>query len=301
MSELSFEGRVALITGAGRGLGRAHALLLAERGATVIVNDLAAEGEDSAADAVVAEIVAGGGSALAVQCSVADADSAQGLVQESLAAYGRVDILINNAGIVRDRTIAKMTPDLLDPVLDVHLKGAVHLCRAVWPAMRDQGYGRILNTSSNVGILGAFGQSNYGAAKMGLVGLAKVLAQEGKKYGITANVIAPVARTRMTEEVLGGSFAALLDPDLVSPVAAWLVHQDCETTGAIFSVGGGRVAQFFIGLTNGIYDANLSPETVRDCMDEISDREDYSVWTSAAEELEQLRTIVGEPGAVPRR
>ena len=208
MSDLGFDGKVAIVTGAGGGLGRQHALLLASRGARVVVNDLGGsvrgDGSDKGpAETVVGEITDLGGEAVADGSSVATPEGGEALVNTAIDAFGRVDIVINNAGILRDKTFHNMTPDLLEPVIDVHLKGAFYVTRPAWIKMREQGYGRVVNTSSNSGILGNFGQSNYGAAKMGLVGLTRVLAAEGAKYNIKVNAIAPLARTRMTEDLLG--------------------------------------------------------------------------------------------------
>lgn len=287
--ELGFDGKVAVITGAGGGLGREHALELARRGARVVVNDLggAVDGSGSSAtpaEQVVKEIEALGGEAVANADSVATPEGGEAVIGAALDSFGQIDIVINNAGILRDKTFAKMTPDLLDPVIDVHLKGAFNVTRPAWDHMKERGYGRIVNTASNAGILGNFGQTNYGAAKMGLVGLTRVLAQEGAKYNIKANAIAPIARTRMTEELLG-PLAEKLDPETVAPVVAWLVHEDCPVTGEIYSVGGGRVARFFIGLTKGWFDPELTMEAVRDHFDDIRDEEGYTVPRGTNDEI----------------
>src|SRR5215204_3401348 len=209
MAELGFDGKVAIITGAGGGLGRQHALLLASRGALVVVNDLggAVDGtgcDKGAAERVVDEIRSDGGEAVADTSSVATPEGGAAVVQTALDAFGRVDIVVNNAGILRDKSFHNMDPELMNPVFDVHLKGAFHVTQPAWVVMRAKGYGRIISTSSAAGIFGNFGQTNYGAAKMGLIGLTRVLAVEGARYGIQANVIAPLARTRMTEDILGG-------------------------------------------------------------------------------------------------
>jgi NAD(P)-dependent dehydrogenase (short-subunit alcohol dehydrogenase family) len=237
MADLGYDGKVAIITGAGGGLGKQHALLLASRGARVVVNDLggsvAGEGADKGpAEACAQEIRELGGEAVSDGSSVSSPEGGEQIVKTALDAYGRVDIVVNNAGILRDKTFHNMTPDLLNPVIDVHLKGAFYVTRPAWVQMREQGYGRIVNTSSGSGVLGNFGQTNYGAAKMGLVGLTRVLANEGAKYNIKVNAIAPIARTRMTEELMGAA-AEKLDPELVSPIVAWLVHEDCPVTGEI--------------------------------------------------------------------
>ena len=262
MSQLTYDGKVAVITGAGGGLGRQHALLMAARGALVVVNDLGGTMDGSGADAsaaqkVVDEIVAAGGEAVANHDSVSTAEGGEGIIQTAIDAYGRVDIVINNAGILRDKTFHNMTNDLVDPVFDVHLKGAFNVTRPAWIRMREQGYGRVISTSSAAGIFGNFGQANYGAAKMGLVGFTRVLAAEGAKYNIKANAIAPLALTRMTENLMG-ALGDKLDPALVTPIVAWLAHEDCDVSGEVYSVGGGRVARVFIGETQGFYKPGLS-------------------------------------------
>jgi NAD(P)-dependent dehydrogenase (short-subunit alcohol dehydrogenase family) len=292
MADIRFDDRVAIVTGAGGGLGREHALLLASRGAKVVVNDLgvASDGTGASprpAERTVKEIEDRGGVAVAEASTVATVEGGQAIVDTALEAFGRVDIVISNAGILRDKAFHNLTPELLDPVLDVHLKGAFHVIRPAWVRMREAGYGRVLVTASNAGILGNFGQANYGAAKMGLVGLARVLAQEGSRYDIKANVLAPIARTRMTEELLG-PLAPKLDPGLVAPVAAWLVHEDCPVSGEIYSAGGGRVARFFVGLTEGYANPALTVEDVRDHFGQVRDETGYSVPAGVADELSSL-------------
>jgi len=286
--QLGFDGKVVLITGAGGGLGRQHALLFASRGALVVINDLggAVDGSGSdkgAAERVVDEIKALGGEAVADTNSVSTPEGGKAIVQTAIDAFGRIDVLVNNAGILRDKAFHNMDPDLLNPVLDVHLKGAFHVTQPAWVAMRDQGYGRIISTSSAAGIFGNFGQTNYGAAKMGLVGFTRVLAVEGAKYNIKANAIAPLALTRMTESIMG-ALGDKLDPGLVSPLVAFLGHDDCPVSGQVFSVGGGRVAQVFIGETQGYYNAALSMEDVRDHWGTITDRTGYAVPSNLGEE-----------------
>ncbi|MDQ1356231.1 MAG: hypothetical protein QOG44_604 [Acidimicrobiaceae bacterium] len=292
MPDLGFQDRVAVITGAGGGLGRQHALLLASRGAQVVVNDLGGSvrgegGSAGPAEAAAQEINDLGGVAVPDTNSVATPEGGAAIIQTALDAFGRVDIVINNAGILRDKAFHNMTPDLIDPVLDVHLRGAFNVTRPAWIKMREQSYGRVLNTASNAGILGNFGQANYGAAKMGLVGFTRVLAQEGGKYNIKANAIAPVAGTRMTEELLG-PLAEKLDPALVSPIAAWLVHEECPVTGEVYSAAGGRIARFFIGLTPGYYNPALTLEDVRDHFEEIRREDGYTVPAGIADEFTEL-------------
>ncbi|MCU0261991.1 MAG: SDR family NAD(P)-dependent oxidoreductase, partial [Ilumatobacteraceae bacterium] len=191
--------------------------------------------------------------------------------------------VINNAGIMRDKSIHNMDPDLMNPVFDVHLKGAFHVTQPAWVRMREQGYGRIISTSSAAGLFGNFGQTNYGAAKMGLVGFTRVLAVEGAKYNIKANAIAPLALTRMTEDIMG-ALGDKLDPGLVSPLVTYLAHESCEATGRVFSVGGGRVAEVFLGETVGYTNPALSPEDVRDHWGTITDQTGYAVPSNLAEE-----------------
>lgn len=288
MSKLSFDGKVAVITGAGGGLGRQHALLLAERGALVVVNDLGGNVEGTGADAsaaqkVVDEIRAAGGEAVANHDSVSTPDGGEAIIQTAIDAFGRVDIVINNAGILRDKTFHNMTPDLVDSVIEVHLKGAFNVTRPAWIRMREQGYGRIISTSSAAGIFGNFGQANYGAAKMGLVGFTRVLAAEGAKYNIKANAIAPLALTRMTENLMG-ALGDKLDPGLVTPIVAWLAHEDCDVSGEIYSVGGGRVARVFIGETQGFFKPGLTLEDVRDNWTQIRNTDGYIIPSGVPEE-----------------
>ncbi|MCE2735030.1 MAG: SDR family oxidoreductase [Acidimicrobiaceae bacterium] len=296
MSQLTYDGKVAVITGAGGGLGRQHALLLASRGALVVVNDLGGTVDGSGADSsaaqkVVDEIRAAGGEAVANHDSVSTPEGGEGIIQTAVDAYGRVDIVINNAGILRDKTFHNMTPDLVDPVIDVHLKGAFNVTRPAWIRMREQGYGRIVSTSSAAGIFGNFGQANYGAAKMGLVGFSRVLAAEGAKYNIKANVIAPLALTRMTENLMG-AVGDKLDPALVTPIVAWLSHEDCDVSGEIYSVGGGRVARVFIGETQGYYKPNISLEDIRDNWEQIRNTDGYQIPANLPEETAMFFNVL---------
>jgi NAD(P)-dependent dehydrogenase (short-subunit alcohol dehydrogenase family) len=292
---LDFHERVALVTGAGAGLGRAHALLLASRGAAVVVNDLgtAVDGTGSSpsgAAAVVDEIRAAGGVAVADHHSVASNEGAEAMVRTALDEFDRIDIVVNNAGILRDATIANTTPESVDAVLDVHLKGAFNVVRSAWPHMKARRHGRIVNTSSNSGILGNFGQSNYAAAKMGLLGLTRVLALEGAKHGIKANAVAPMALTRMTSDLVSEA-ADRLAPELVSPVVAWLAHDSCSVTGETLSAGGGQVARFFVGLTRGWSRPGLTVEDVDEHIDEIRTLEGF--WVPSAG-LEQVQALLGD-------
>lgn len=240
---VSFADQVAIVTGAGGGLGRCHALELARRGAKVVVNDLGGAmdgsgGSSAAAEAVVAEIKAMGGEALANGGSVSDRTGAQSMVDDAMNAWGRVDVLINNAGILRDKSFSKMTLDDFDMVVNVHLLGAAYCSHAVWPVMREQNYGRILMTTSPTGLYGNFGQTNYGAAKLGQVGLMNSLKIEGAKNNIHTNTIAPVAATRMTENLMPDEVLQKLGPELVTPAALFLVSTDAPN-GVILQAQGG--------------------------------------------------------------
>jgi NAD(P)-dependent dehydrogenase (short-subunit alcohol dehydrogenase family) len=265
---LDFKGRVAIVTGAGGGLGRQHALALAARGAKVVVNDLGGArdgsgGSMSAAESVVAEIRAAGGEAIANGASVTDFDAVQAMVQQAIDAWGRVDILVNNAGILRDKSFAKMEIADFRTVVDVHLMGAVHCCKAVWPHMTEQKYGRILMTTSSSGLYGNFGQSNYGAAKMALVGLMQTLALEGAKNNIHVNSLAPTAATRMTEGLMPPQVLEALKPEAVVPAMLVLVSEDAPTRTTLCA-GAGSVEAAHITLTQGAWiglDAQ-APETL---------------------------------------
>ena len=293
MSEpLHFDGDVALITGAGRGLGRAHALELARRGARVVVNDLGggvdgSGAESSPADEVVAHIRAHGGSAVANYDSVATPDGGAAMVAQAVEEFGRLDILVNNAGILRDKSFGKLTAAEIDPVIDVHLRGAFNVTVPAWNVMKAAGHGRIISTSSGAGLFGNFGQANYGAVKAALLGMTRVLAVEGRKLGITANVIAPAALTRMTDGLID-EVGKLLTPETVSPVVAFLAHRSCELTGQAFSVGGGHVAAIQITETRGITETDLSAESVRDRLAEILDPAGATVPTHLNAELRAL-------------
>jgi NAD(P)-dependent dehydrogenase (short-subunit alcohol dehydrogenase family) len=312
---MRFDDQVAVITGAGGGLGKEYALLLASRGARVVVNDtggsVTGAGSDAdAATAVAEEIRQHGGQAIADTHSVTSPEGGQAIIDAALRTWGRIDIVINNAGIVRDAPFEEMTADQFDPLLDVHLKGAFYVTRPAWKAMRERGYGRILNTCSAAGLLGAERMSNYGAAKTGLVGLTRVLAAEGADHNIKVNAIAPIAYTRMLAHSVDGAtgreavenhpsaqailddlvaqYLQKLDPALVAPVAAFLTHRDCPVSGEIYTVGAGHVARFFIGRTKGFYSPALSVEQVRDHLDEIRDEAGYTVPGGPADEMGEL-------------
>jgi len=275
---LSFEGRVAIVTGAGGGLGRAYALDLARRGAKVVVNDLggARDGSGaslSAAQSVVDEITAMGGEAMANGASVTDMAAVEKMVANVKERWGRVDILINNAGILRDKTFVKMTLDEFRTVIDVHLMGSVNCTKAVWDLMREQAYGRILMTTSSTGLYGNFGQANYGAAKLALVGLMKTLALEGAKYNVHVNTIAPLAATRMTEDLMPPAMLEKMGPETVVPASIYLVSEEAPTN-VILNAGAGGIERAYVTLTRGIHlsPEELTAETVAARFAEISDR-----------------------------
>src|SRR5580693_7914744 len=245
MSDLRFDNRVVIVTGAGNGLGRSHALLFASRGARVVVNDLGGGHtgggkSSSAADRVVEEIKSAGGQAVANYDSVEDGAK---IVQCALDAFKRVDIVVNNAGILRDTSFAKMSEQDWDLIYRVHVLGSFRVTQAAWPHLRDAGYGRIIMTASAAGIYGNFGQANYSMAKLGLHGFAQTLAIEGRKRGVLVNTIAPIAGSRMTETILPPDVVAALKPEFVSPLVAWLCHESCEENGSLFEVGGGYVGK----------------------------------------------------------
>lgn len=275
---IDFKGRVAIVTGAGGGLGRHHALALAARGAKVVVNDLGGArdgsgGSMTAAQAVVEEIRAAGGEAIANGASVTDWDAVQAMVQQAVDTWGRIDILVNNAGILRDRTFAKMELADFRLVLDVHLMGAVHCSKAVWPHMVAQKYGRILMTTSSTGLYGNFGQSNYGAAKLALVGFMQTLALEGAKNDIRVNSLAPTAATRMTEGLLSEAVMAAIRPEAVVPAMLVLVAENAPTR-TILCAGAGNVEAANITLTQGAWlgmDGD-APERLAAALDTVRDR-----------------------------
>ncbi len=274
---MRFDGRVAIITGAGGGLGREHALALGRRGARVVVNDLGGArdgsgGSATAAEAVAAEIVAAGGEAIASAASVTDFAAVQAMTAEAMERWGRVDILVNNAGVLRDKTFAKMELEDFRFVVDVHLMGAVNCTKAVWDIMRDRNYGRIVMTTSSSGLYGNFGQSNYGAAKMALVGLMQTLSIEGAKHDIRVNCLAPTAHTRMTEDLGARLPLEMLEPSLVSPGLLHLVSDDAPNR-CILAAGAGGFERAYVTLTQGVrIVGDDAPEQVAARFDEISDR-----------------------------
>ncbi len=262
--------RVVVVTGAGGGLGRQYALTLAREGASVVVNDLGGArdgsgGGSAMADKVVAEIKEAGGRAVANYDSVAESDGAAGIIQTALDEFGAIHGIVSNAGILRDGTFHKMTADAFDAVLKVHLYGGYNVVRAAWPHFREQGYGRVVVATSTSGLFGNFGQANYGAAKLGLVGLINTLAQEGAKYNIKANAIAPLAATRMTEDILPAETLQRLNPEFVAPVVAFLCTEEVPDTASVFIAGGGRVQRVALFQNEGVQFA--TPPTVEDIAD----------------------------------
>jgi NAD(P)-dependent dehydrogenase (short-subunit alcohol dehydrogenase family) len=285
---IDFKGRVAIVTGAGGGLGRQHALALAARGARVLVNDLGGTqdgsgGSVTAAEAVVAEIRAAGGEAMANNASVTDFAAVQAMVQQVVDAWGRVDILVNNAGILRDKSFAKMELADFELVMNVHLMGAVHCSKAVWALMNEQKYGRIVMTTSSSGLYGNFGQSNYGAAKMALVGLMQTLSLEGAKSDIRVNCLAPTAATRMTEGLMPEAVLAALKPEAVVPAMLVLASQDAPNR-TILCAGAGTFEAAHITLTQGVWIGNdaQAPERLAEHLVEVTDRAGETVPQSGA-------------------
>jgi NAD(P)-dependent dehydrogenase (short-subunit alcohol dehydrogenase family) len=292
---ITFDGRVAVVTGAGGGLGREYALELARRGARVVVNDLggAVDGSGSsqkAADLVVDEIAGSGGDAVPNYDSVATPEGGQAIIDTALDAYGTVDIVINNAGILRDKSFANMSLDEVDAVIDVHLRGAFHVSHPAFRVMKEKGYGRFVHTTSASGLFGNFGQTNYGAAKAGLVGLSNVLAIEGAKYGIRSNAVAPTARTRMTEDILG-PFAEMFDPRQVMPIVVYLCSEANELTHEIFTAGGGRYGRVFIGTNTGWFAGQGVVPSVEELADQIDTVRDVSEYVIPGNNNDELMIL----------
>jgi NAD(P)-dependent dehydrogenase (short-subunit alcohol dehydrogenase family) len=292
LSEHTFEGRVAVVTGAGRGIGRAHALLLADRGASVVVNDLGGSMEGDGADtapasAVADEIVAAGGAAIADTNDVATVTGAEALVDAAVECFGRLDILINNAGIVIWAGFPKVDADVLEKHVAVHVFGSFHTTRAAWPHMVEQGYGRIVMTTST-GMFGLPNNLSYATAKAAVIGLTRSLTTAGAAHGIKVNCIAPAAVTRMAGQSTEG--AEQMSPDLVAPMVAFLAHEDCPVSGEIYAAGAGRFARIFIASTEGYVCATAEPPTIEDVADHwstINDETGYYIpadltsWSTA--------------------
>ena len=290
MSGINFENKTVVVTGAGNGLGKAYALEFANRGANVVVNDIGGSvtgdgSENAPAVVVVEEINSSGGSAVANYDSVATKQGGESIIESALSNFGSVDAVVNNAGILRDKSFAKMEEDDLNAIIDVHLKGTFFVCQPAFIQMKEQGYGRFVNVSSPSGLFGNFGQLNYGAAKMGIVGLTNVLAIEGAKYNIKANVIAPNAATRMTEELFGEDMSKLLTVDNITPLVVYLASEQCDVTHEIFSAGGGRFARIGISTDVGYFNATAKAEDIFANIDEIRDLSNSIYPTSLADEL----------------
>lgn len=278
MSEIRFDGKTAIVTGAGGGLGRCHALELARRGANVVINDLGGSvdgsgGNSAAAEAVVKEIQDMGGKAIANGSSVTDDAGVQKMIDDTMSEFGRIDIIIANAGILRDKSFSKMTMEDFELVVDVHLMGSVKPIKAAWEIMKEQNYGRLVVTTSSTGLYGNFGQTNYGAAKLGLVGFMNSIKQEGAKYNIKCNAVCPVAATRMTENLMPPQMLEALKPEYVTPGVMNLVKEDAPT-GMVLSAAAGAFSMSQIRETKGAFvgvgDA-LTAEAVAAKWDEITD------------------------------
>ena len=288
MSDLRFDDKVVIITGAGNGLGKSHALEFAKRGAKVVVNDLGGSAFGDGADAspaqvVVDEIKAAGGEAVANFDSVEDGDK---IVQTAMDTFGRIDVVVNNAGILRDKSFHKMTDDDWDLIYRVHVKGSYKVAHAAWPHMREQQYGRIINTASAAGIYGNFGQANYSMAKLGLHGLTQTLAIEGQKRNIFVNSIAPIAASRLTETVMPADILKNLKPEYVSPLVSYLCHESCTETGGIFEVGCGWFAKLRWERTNGLglpVD-NISAESISEGWDAVVDFSENTTHPAGTQE-----------------
>jgi NAD(P)-dependent dehydrogenase (short-subunit alcohol dehydrogenase family) len=294
MTDIRFDGKVAIVTGAGGGLGRQHALELARRGAKVVVNDLGGAvdgsgGSSEAAAKVVEEIKAVGGEAIGNGSSVTDDAGVAHMIQQAMDAWGRIDILIANAGVLRDKSFAKMEIADFEFVMDVHLMGTVKPVKALWEIMREQNYGRIVVTTSSTGLYGNFGQTNYGAAKLSLVGFMNSLKLEGQKNNIHVNAIAPVAYTRMTEGIMPPTIAERLKPDFVTPGVVFLCSDEAPT-GAILTAGGGAFALVRLYETEGVYlgEGGLSVEEVRDNWGKICDPTGQQAYTSGGEQTQKF-------------
>ena len=287
---ITFDEQVAIVTGAGQGLGRSYALALAERGARIVVNDLGVTRDGTgasseAAAAVVAEIEAAGGEAVANGADVTDGDAVEAMVRDAVERWGRVDVLINNAGILRDKSFVKMDQADFDLVVKVHLTGTVICTKAVWERMRERNYGRIMVTTSSSGLYGNFGQANYGAAKLAVVGLMNTLRTEGARYDIRVNALAPVAHTRMTDDLLPDEAKALLKPEEVTPGALFLVSKDAPN-GVVLTAGAGGFATAGIFETAGVWlpPGERTPETIAERFDEIRDPKGNQEFAGGAEQ-----------------
>jgi NAD(P)-dependent dehydrogenase (short-subunit alcohol dehydrogenase family) len=299
---ITFNDRVAIVTGAGGGLGRCHALDLAKRGAKVVVNDLGGnvdgsdDGSSSAAEMVVEEIKAAGGEAMANGASVTDPDQVKAMVDEVMDKYGRIDILVNNAGILRDKSFSKVEDQDFRMVLEVHLMGSVNCTKAVWEIMKEQNYGRIIMTSSSSGLYGNFGQTNYGSAKMGVVGLMNTLKLEGSKYNVKCNTLAPLAGTRMTESLMPEEVIEQIKPDYVTPAVTYMVSEDAPT-GVIIAAGAGVFTRVMIHETKGVYlgtGEEMTAENIEASWDQISDMTDATLCYQGGDQSMKAFTLIQE-------
>ena len=296
---ISFEDKVVIITGAGGGLGRSHALEFAKRGAKVVVNDLGGSvdgsgGSSEAANNVVKEITDAGGTAIPNGSSVTDDTGVKNMIDQTMDEFGRIDILINNAGILRDKSFSKMTMEDFTLVTDIHLMGSVKPTKMVWEIMKEQNYGRIVMTSSSSGLYGNFGQTNYGAAKMGVVGLMNTLKLEGAKYNIKCNALAPVAGTRMTEDLMPGEVLDQIQPDHVTPAVTYMVSEDAPT-GVIMSAGAGVFARVFVHETMGVNlgtGEDMTAENIAEKWDEISDMKDARPCYQGGEQSQKIFELI---------
>ncbi len=296
--DLGLKGRTAVITGAGGGLGRAHALLFAQHGANVVVNDLGGSQDGSGkgsemADKVVEEIKAAGGDAVANYDSVSTAEGANGIIKTAVDTFGTVDILVNNAGILRDRSFVKMTDEDWDLIFDVHVKGSYYCTKAAWPIMREQAYGRVIMTASASGIYGNFGQTNYSTAKMGVIGFGQTLALEGEKYNIKTNIIAPVAASRMTESLMPPNVLEKLKPEYVSPLVVYLCSENIDVSGELYEVGAGAVSRLETLRSKGCTlnpDEGVTVEQMAENWSLINDMTDAKILRSIAESTQASLT-----------
>ena len=299
---INFEDRVAIVTGAGGGLGRCHALDLARRGAKVVVNDLggsvdgSSDGSLSAAETVVEEIKAAGGQAMANGASVTDRAQVTDMVKDVMDKYGRIDILINNAGILRDKSFSKVEDEDFRMVLEVHLMGSVNCTKEVWEIMKEQNYGRIVMTSSSSGLYGNFGQTNYGAAKMGVVGLMNTLKLEGAKYNIKCNSLAPLAGTRMTESLMPGEVIDQIKPEFVTPAVTYMVSEDAPT-GVIIAAGAGVFTRVMVYETKGVYlgtGEEMTAENIEANWEQISDMTDAELCYQGGDQTMKVFKLIQE-------
>ncbi len=297
---IRFDEQVVIVTGAGGGLGRSHALEFARRGARVVVNDLGgsvdgAGDSSAAADAVVREITEAGGKAIANGASVTDDAGVAEMVEQTMKEFGRIDILVNNAGILRDKSYHKMRMEDFDTVIDVHLTGSAKATHAVWPVMREQAYGRVLFTSSSSGLYGNFGQANYGAAKMGVIGLMNTLKIEGQKHNIHCNALAPVAYTRMTSDLMPAEAEGLVTPERVTPAVIYLTGQDAPN-GVIVAAGAGAFAKVEIVESRGVFLGNTpTAEDIAENWDSIADMKDGKALFMGGEQTGKFFEMVAKP------